>query len=62
METDARPVDPWWVVCGAVSVTTLGLLLMGDRYVELLAAGAAYAAAWAFLRKEIRPRREEHHR
>ena len=29
-----------------MSVGTLGLLLITDRYVELLAAATAYAAAW----------------
>jgi hypothetical protein len=54
----ARPVDSWRVVFTAMSVGTLGLLLVGDRYVELLAAGVAYAATWAIVRHET-PDREE---
>ena len=58
MEQHAGPVDSWWVVFTVMSVSTLGLLLVGDRYVELLAAGAAYAATWAIVRHET-PDREE---
>ena len=43
---EQRGVDPWWSVFTVVSVGTLGLLLVTDRYVELLAAGAAYTATW----------------
>ena len=59
MERRAGETDPWWVVFTVMSVTTLGVLLMGDRYVELLAAGVAYAATWAIVRHENRPDREE---
>jgi hypothetical protein len=46
--------DPWWSVFAVVSVTTLGVLLVIDRYVELLAAGAAYTATWMIARAERR--------
>ena len=48
--------DPWWSVFTVVSVTTLGVLLVTDRYVELLAAGAAYTATWTIARAERRAR------
>ena len=47
-------VDPWWSIFAIVSVGTLGLLLVTDRYVELLAAGAAYAATWIIARADRR--------
>lgn len=47
-------VDPWWSVFTVVSVTTLGVLLVIDRYVELLAAGAAYTATWIIARADRR--------
>jgi hypothetical protein len=46
--------DPWWSVFTVVSVTTLGVLLVIDRYVDLLAAGAAYTATWIIARAERR--------
>ena len=49
-------VDPWWSVFTIVSVTTLGVLLITDRYVELLAAGAAYTATWIIARADRRAR------
>lgn len=49
---EPRYVDPWWWVFSVVSVGTLGLLLVVDRYVELLAAGAAYAATWFIARAD----------
>lgn len=52
--------DPWVATFAAMSVATLGLLLVTDRYVELLAAGTAYAAAWVIASRErARPDREE---
>ena len=48
-------VDPWWSVFTVVSVATFGVLLITDRYVELLAAGVAYAATWIIARAEGRP-------
>lgn len=50
--------DPWWPVFTLVSVATLGVLLAIDRYVELLAAGVAYAAAWCIARAEGRSSRK----
>lgn len=47
-------VDPWWPIFWIVSVATLGLLLVTDRYVELLAAAAAYTATWIVARAERR--------
>lgn len=47
-------VDPWWSIFEIVSVGTLGLLLVTDRYVELLAAGAAYVATWIIARADGR--------
>ncbi len=47
--------DPWWSVFTVVSVATFGVLLITDRYVELLAAGVAYAATWIIARAEGRP-------
>jgi hypothetical protein len=44
--------DAWWPIFVIVSVATLGLLLVTDRYVELLAAGAAYAATWIIARAD----------
>jgi hypothetical protein len=44
----SRATDPWVVTFALMSVGTLGLLLVTDRYVELLAAAAAYGAAWVF--------------
>jgi hypothetical protein len=59
VEEDLRPdVDPWWSVFTIVSVGTLGLLLVTDRYVELLAAGAAYAATLIIARADRRPGEE----
>jgi hypothetical protein len=53
---EERPgIDPWWSVFTVVSVGTLGLLLVTDRYVELLAAGAAYTATWIIVRAENGP-------
>ena len=53
MEEEQRPdVDPWWSIFTVVSVGTLGLLLVTDRYVELLAAGAAYVATWIIARAD----------
>lgn len=55
--------DPWRMTLAAMSVGTVGLLLVTDRYVELLAAGAAYGAAWAIGRLgQARPDREEQRR
>ena len=51
--------DPWWPIFVIVSVATLGLLLVTDRYVELLAAGAAYVATWIIARSDRRPDGEE---
>ena len=52
--------DPWVAIFAATSVATLGLLLVTDRYVELLAASTAYAAAWVVARREREhPDREE---
>jgi len=48
-------VDPWWPIFVIVSVATLGLLLVADRYVELLAAGAAYVATWIIARADRDP-------
>ena len=56
MEEELRPeADPWWSVFTIVSVGTLGLLLVTDRYVELLAAGVAYAATWIIARADRSP-------
>ena len=52
-------VDPWWSVFAIVSVGTLGLLLVTDRYVELLAAATAYGAAWAIVRPARTDREEQ---
>ena len=52
MVEETPDVDPWWLVFSVVSVGTLGLLLVTDRYVELLAAGAAYAATWFIARAD----------
>jgi hypothetical protein len=54
MEQNEADPDPWWSVFTAVSVATLGVLLITDRYVELLAAGVAYAATWIIARAEGR--------
>lgn len=55
-----RADDPWVVTFAAMSVGTLGLLLVTDRYVELLAAAAAYGAAWVIARLgQAHPDREE---
>ena len=55
------PSDPWVLTFAAMSVGTLGLLLVTDRYVELLAAATAYAAAWVIARPGSAPSdREEH--
>ncbi len=52
--------DPWVAIFAATSVAMLGLLLVADRYVELLAASTAYAAAWVIARHEREhPNREE---
>lgn len=52
---EQRDVDPWWPVFTGMSVATLGLLLVTDRYVELLGAGVAYAATVIIARAERRP-------
>jgi hypothetical protein len=56
--TRIDPSDPWVVSFVVMSVATLGLLLVTDRYVELLAAGAAYGATWLIARRE--PARTDH--
>lgn len=46
MERDVGSAsDPWWVVLVATAGLTLTLLMAADLYVELIAAGVAYAAA-----------------
>ena len=46
MERDVGPAsDSWWAVLVATAGLTVLLLLAADLYVELLAAGWAYAAA-----------------
>lgn len=58
-----RADDPWLVTFVLMSVGTLGLLLVTDRYVELLAAGVAYGAAWVIARLgQARTDREEQRR
>lgn len=58
MEHPDPGADPWWAVFWSTYVATSGLLLLGDRYVELLAAGAAYAATWVIVRAGTRPEGE----
>ena len=53
--TRIDPSDPWVVSFVVMSVATLGLLLVTDRYVELLAAGVAYAATWIIARADRSP-------
>ena len=58
-----RAPDPWVMTFAVMSVATLGLLLVTDRYVELLAAAAAYGAAWVIAHLgEARTDREEQRR
>lgn len=54
-----RATDPWVVTFAVMSVGTLGLLLVTDRYVELLAAATAYAAAWVIARPARTDREEQ---
>ena len=51
--------DLWWFLLAVTYVATSGLLLMGDRYVELLAAATAYAAGGAIARHATVPTRGE---
>ena len=54
-----RAPEPWVVAFVVMSVGTLGLLLVTDRYVELLAAATAYGAAWVIVRPARTDREEQ---
>ena len=54
-----RAPDPWVEAFVVMSVGTLGLLLVTDRYVELLAAATAYGAAWVIVRPARTDREEQ---
>ena len=60
--TRIDPSDPWVVSFVVMSVATLGLLLVTDRYVELLAASTAYAATWVIARAGQAPTDREEQR
>lgn len=59
MDESRQSPDPWWVAFSATALLATGLLLMADRYVELLGAVVAYAATWVIVRHERLTSQEE---